>query len=85
MSRARVPAGRRSYKRQVPGAVFAAATWVLFSWFFALYVSVSGKFGAYGYIGTVLVAMVWLFYCLMFLFIGGALNSYLGKKYEKTA
>lgn len=75
---ARVPAGRRSIKSQWPGAVFASVSWVLFSWLFSLYVSVSGKFGAYGYLGTVLVAMVWMFYCLFFLFIGGYINAQIG-------
>ena len=58
--------------------VFAAVSWVLFSWLFSLYVAVSGKFGAYGYLGTVLVAMVLMFYCLFFLFIGGYINAQIG-------
>ena len=72
---ARIPAEKHKLKEGLPGAVFSAASWVLFSWVFSLYVSISSKFGAYGYIGTLLVAMLWMFYCLMFLFIGGCINS----------
>jgi len=73
---ARIPAVKHSFRDGLSGAVFSAAAWVLFSWVFSLYVSISGKFGAYGYIGTLLVAMIWMFYCLMFLFIGGCINAF---------
>ena len=42
---------------------------------FSLYVSISDKFGAYGYIGTIMVAMMWMYYCFMFLLIGGCINA----------
>ena len=72
-----VPAGRHRAAHQLPGALFTAASWVIFSWAFSLYVSVSDKWGAYGYIGTVMVAMMWMYYCLQFLLIGGCLNAYI--------
>ena len=70
-----VPAGEHRSACQWPGAVFCALAWAGFSWVFSLYVSVSDKFGAYGYIGTIMVAMMWMYYCLMFLLIGGCINA----------
>jgi uncharacterized BrkB/YihY/UPF0761 family membrane protein len=37
----------------------------------------SNQFGAYGFIGTFLVAMMWMYFCIYFLLIGGYLNHYL--------
>ena len=70
-----VPAGGRRASGQWPGALFCALAWAVFSWVFSLYVSISDKFGAYGYIGTIMVAMMWMYYCLMFLLIGGCINA----------
>ncbi len=64
-------------KDQRPGALFSALAWVLFSLVFSAYISFSNKFGAYGIIGTVMVAMMWLYYNIFFLLIGGWLNSFL--------
>ena len=71
-----VPAGEHHSAQQWPGALFCAFAWVAFSWVFSLYVTVSDKFGAYGYLGTILVSMMWIYYCLMFLLIGACINSY---------
>ena len=75
-----VPAGRRRASAQWPGALFCALAWAGFSWVFSLYVSISDKFGAFGYIGTIMVAMMWMYYCLMFLLIGGCINAVIEKR-----
>ena len=69
--------------RQLPGALFAAAVWVIFSAVFSWYVNISNKYGAYGFIGTIMVAMMWMNYCLLFLLIGGYINSRLDKSIGK--
>ena len=73
----RMPARRLRYMSQWPGAAFCAVSWVLFSLIFSAYVSVSGIFGAYGVIGTVMVAMMWVYYCFYFLLLGGYINHYI--------
>ena len=70
-----VPAGTHAAVCQWPGAVFCAVAWTVFSWVFSLYVTVSNKFGAYGYIGTIMVAMMWMYYCFQFLLVGGCINA----------
>ena len=76
----RLPAKKRKASAQWPGALFSAVSWVGFSWIFSIYVSLSDKFGAYGYIGTIMVAMMWIYYCMMFLLIGGCINVYFEKR-----
>ena len=75
-----VPAGEHHAACQWPGAVFCAVAWALFSWAFSLYVAISDKFGAYGYIGTIMVAMMWMYYCFTFLLIGGCINAVVEKR-----
>jgi membrane protein len=75
-----VPAGEHRAACQWPGAVFCAVAWAVFSWVFSLYVSISDKFGAYGYIGTIMVAMMWMYYCFMFLLIGGCINAVIERR-----
>ena len=68
-----------------PGAVFCAASWILFSWGYSIYVSFSDQFGAYGYLGTVMVVMMWLYYCMMFFLIGGCINVYFTNRQQQES
>ena len=80
-----MPADRVRFRDQLPGAVFTAVVWVIFSSVFTVYITVSDKFGAYGIIGTVMVAMMWMYYSLFFMLIGGFLNSFLMEAKRKKA
>ena len=75
-----MPARRVKFRRQLPGAVFSSVAWAAFSFIFSFYVSLSDRFGAYGYIGTIMVAMIWIFYCFYFLLLGGFINHYIEMK-----
>lgn len=72
-----MPATSLKNKYQQSGAAFSAVVWVLFSSIFSFYISLSNQFGAYGIIGTILVAMMWMYFCIYFLLIGGYINHYL--------
>lgn len=56
------------------GAVFAAVMWLVFSSGFSVYLNYSDKYGVYGVLGSVVIAMLWTYYCMYFLFIGGCIN-----------
>ena len=72
-----MPVVKMGYAQQQPGAAFTAVVWVLFSSIFSLYVSLSNEFGAYGVIGTIIVAMMWMYFCIYFLLIGGYINHFI--------
>ena len=76
----RMPARSLPYRAQWTGAVFCAVSWSAFSFIFSAYVSVSNQFGAYGVIGTVMVAMIWVYYCFYFLLLGGYINHFIARK-----
>ncbi|MEG1633228.1 MAG: YihY/virulence factor BrkB family protein [Oscillospiraceae bacterium] len=71
-----MPATPTRYRHQWPGAIFTSMAWVVFSWGFSLYVSMSDKLGAYGFLGTIIIAMMWMYFCLYFLLLGGYINRY---------
>ena len=82
----RMPARALPYRSQWPGAAFCALSWVLFSLIFSAYVGVSNRFGAYGVIGTVMVAMIWVYYCFYFLLLGGYINHFIAlRRAERKA
>ena len=71
-----VPSIKLTFIYQLPGAVFSAVVWYLFSWLFSLYVEMSGSFSVYGSIATTLVMMVWLYFCITIFLIGAFINNF---------
>ncbi len=77
-----VPSARLRLIYQLPGAVFSAVVWYLFSWLFSLYVDMSGYFSIYGSIATWLIMMVWLYFCIYIFLIGAFINGYFHPAYK---
>jgi len=80
-----LPAEKPKFLSQFPGAAACSVSWGIFSWEYSIYVTVSDKFGAYGILGTVMIVMMWMYYCLMFFLIGGCINVYAASRAKKTA
>ena len=65
----------------IPGAVFSATAWTVYSSLFSLYVNHYSNYSLlYGSIGLVLVAMLFLYNCVLILFLGALLNVYIKQK-----
>ncbi len=62
---------------QLPGAVFSAVVWYLFSWFFAIYVDNTNHYTVYGSLSTPVVMMFWLYTCIYIFLIGAFINRFL--------
>lgn len=61
---------------QIPGALFAAVGWSGFSYFFSKYVGgFSNMSYMYGSLTTVIVFMLWLYFCMYILLIGAGINA----------
>ena len=66
--------GRRLPVREVfAGALFAAVGWSFFTWAFSAWVSGS-RFGTYGSLATVVIVMLWMYYCQYTLLLGACIN-----------
>lgn len=69
------PGKRMRFYMQIPGAVFTALGWSLFSRLFSLYVDYFPSASAlYGSLGIFVVAMLWLYLSMYILFLGAVVN-----------
>lgn len=73
-----VPNKKLKMRFQIPGAVFTAVGWSLFSFVFSVYVDKFRGMSTYGSLSTVIIMMFWLYCCLYILLIGANLNRYFG-------
>ncbi len=71
-----VPSAKMTFVYQLPGAIFSAVVWYLFSWLFSIYVNMSGYFSVYGSIATPLIMMIWLYFCISIFLIGAFINRF---------
>jgi membrane protein len=64
------------WRRALPGAVFAAAAWLLVSAGFGLYFRFTGGANpVYGVLGGIIVALTWLHFLIITLLVAGMLNA----------
>jgi len=70
------------FRQQLPGALLAAVGWSVFSWIFSTYVRMTGGYGTYGSLSTVVAVMLWLYYCMSILLFGAVFNVAL-ERYRK--
>lgn len=68
------PNKKLKWKKQVPGAVFAAVVWNVYSWFFSIYVEFGNAFTMYGSFATIIIALIWLYSCIYIFLLGAYLN-----------
>ena len=81
-----LPGQKRSIKQQIPGTVFLGVMFVVFTKLFSIIIP---KFyhssGLYGSLASLFLALLWLRFVLMILFLGGALNTaIMEQKQNKT-
>lgn len=84
-----LPNRRDKYIKQLPGAIFAAIGWMTGSWVFSVYVDIFKGFSSmYGSLTTIVLIMLWLYFCMYSILLGGELNVmmydklFVGKKKE---
>ena len=78
-----LPSVKLKFKKQIPGALFAAGLWSVFSWGFSLYVDVSNLSAIYGSLSILVLALLWLYFGMYIILLGAYLNRYFGKQLLK--
>lgn len=69
-------------KKTIPGAMFSALGWLVFSYVFSIYIdNFSGMSYMYGSLTAVIIMMLWIYFCIYILFIGAEINK---KLYPET-
>ena len=71
-----LPNKKQKFREQLPGAVFSSLCWIGFSAIFSFYVSRYNAYSMYGNLAMVIVAMIWMYFCLLFFLYGAYLNRY---------
>ena len=72
-----IPSVKQKFIYQIPGALFSAIAWGIFSLFFSLFVNHVGSYSAYyGSLAALVITMFWLYCCIYILMIGGHINCY---------
>ena len=72
-----VPNRRATLKSQIPGAMVSSVAWSLFSLAFSIYIDLApGTVNMYGSLTTLVLIMLWLYFCMWILLIGAEINSY---------
>ena len=79
-----LPNKRNGFWSSLPGAVFSAVGWTVFSWAYSIYVTHFTKISnIYGSVYSIAISMLWLYCCVSILFYGAALNKLLSQYREK--
>jgi membrane protein len=72
-----VPDERLRFREQIPGATFSAVSWSIFSWGFSMYLNYNDSYGINGSLSIVIIALLWMYFCMYIIMIGAYLNRYL--------
>lgn len=72
-----LPNRKASFKSQIPGAIISAVAWSLFSLGFSVYLDVFHGFSnMYGSLTTIMLILLWMYFCMYILLIGAEINAY---------
>lgn len=71
-----VPDAKMAFREQIPGAVFSAVVWSVFSWGFSIYVTYGNSYGIYGSLSIIIIVLLWMYFCMYIIMIGAYMNRY---------
>ncbi len=69
----------------LPGALFSALGWLLFSRIFSAYVNQTNLTYTYGSLTAIVVSMLWLYTCIFILFLGCEINVVFKNEFLKLS
>ncbi len=79
-----IPSGKRSFLRQIPGALLDAVVWIIFSELFSIYVEGNNAYSMfYGSLGGIAILLFWLYCCFYIVLIGAFFNRFCGEQWDQ--
>jgi membrane protein len=79
-----LPNRKTALKNQFPGAMISAVAWSLFSLGFSIYLDVYDGFSdMYGSLTTIILVLLWLYFCMFIILIGAEINAYFEERFKK--
>lgn len=71
-----LPNRKDKIRNQLPGAVFTSIGWLLISFVFSMYLTIFRGFSVlYGSMTAIIMVMLWLYFCMYAMLLGGMINS----------
>lgn len=71
-----LPNKKVQFRKLFPGAVFTSLGWLGISFVFSMYLSIFRGFtGLYGSMTAIILVMLWLYFCMYAMLLGGLINS----------
>lgn len=76
-----LPNHRMKWQKYLPGAVFTSIGWTLASYVISIYTDIfKGFTNMYGSLTTIVLIMLWFYFCMYILLLGGVLNVMLDER-----
>ncbi len=69
-----LPNRKATFKSQLPGAILSAVSWYVFSFALSIYVEYFNGFSTYGSLATIVLVMLWLYFCMYILLLCAETN-----------
>lgn len=69
-----LPNRKATFKSQLPGAILSAVSWYVFSFALSIYVEYFNGFSTYGRMATIVLVMLWLYFCMYILLLCAEAN-----------
>ena len=70
------PDRKTKFSKQLPGGILTAVGWIIFSYFYSLYIdNFAMTSNVYGSLTSIVLLMLWLYFCIYILFLGGEINN----------
>lgn len=70
----KLPSKKLELRGQLPGAVLCAVAWYVFSFGLSVYVDYFNGFSMYGSLTTIVLIMLWLYFCMYIMMICAEIN-----------
>jgi membrane protein len=72
------------FKYQIPGAICAAAGWMLFSYFYSVYIEMFSNYSyVYGSLTAIVFLMLWLYFCMNIFLCGAEINKLYEERFQQ--
>lgn len=80
-----LPNKKGRFITQIPGAIFNALGWTLVSFLISIYMDIfKGFSNVYGSLTTIVLIMLWLYFCMYIMLLGGVINNLLEERLDKS-
>lgn len=72
-----VPEMKLGFGALLPGSIFAAGAWLLFTWGFSLFLKLGSGFSTYGNLAAIVICLLWMYWCMFIILLGAYTNVFI--------